>query len=163
MNYKKILLALVLSAAAALSLAACRSEAETAQTTAAQTAVQTESETHPTPSVELGVDGFMDLNAASAAKIGLKNYTDEFQGVYIYSITDSSVLKDAEGFRRGDILQSVDGQKTVDSLAVFNALMKYQPGDTVTLGFFRYDFLSGEAGSYETAVTFTERETTTAA
>lgn len=160
------LLALFIAACTLISLCACNADKTVEESTASTTQVtetETETETTVVPEVEIGITGYMDLNSSTATDIAISEYKDEYEGLYIFSISESSILKDAEGFRLGDILQYIDGTRVKTAAEVIDLLSGYHAGDSVVFGFYRYNHFSKETSSYDTTITLPARETTTAA
>ncbi len=145
------------------ALAACQNGTKGEQATAPQTSaestaqIQSESETKAKATVSLGVTKAFEVNENNYKKIAGEANKDKCFGVYVSDAARGSDLLRA-GFRRGDIIRSIDGTDIRSIEDIQNALLQYKFGDSAEIGVFRFDMVSKDALEYTVTVTFTDSE-----
>ena len=89
---------------------------------------------------QLGVSVNTNYTPAAAAEAGLP------AGAWVYEVTRGSPA-DIAGIQANNIITAFNGVEIEDYYGLREQLMKYKPGDTVTLTVYRYAGISG-AGEY---------------
>lgn len=102
----------------------------------------------PTSIMKKVVDDIRSYGSVQRAFLGLSyseltpklakehNITATAEGLYVAKVMDDTAAAEA-GIKEGDLIVAVNGQQTVNSGQLQEALAKHRPGDVVTLTIFR--------------------------